>query len=108
MSRENVVQFHDRDRSVKLRAVALFLFIGLMWFVRGIDAFLPVGFSSAGVGIVSRSSGGLGGIVITPFVHANWEHLIANTIPLAVLGALPLLRGLTQVLFAPITSAVIS
>jgi membrane associated rhomboid family serine protease len=108
MSRENVVQFHDRDRSVKLRALALFLFIGLMWFVRGIDAFLPAGFSSAGVGIVPRSSGGLEGIVITPFVHASWEHLIANTIPLAVLGALILLRGLAEFLFALITSAFIS
>src|SRR2546430_14678595 len=108
MSRENVVQFHDRDRSVKLRALALFLFIGLMWFVRGIDAFLPVGFSSAGVGIVPRSSGGLEGIVITPFVHASWEHLIANTIPLAGPRAPLFLPGPAGIFFSPVSPPVLS
>ena len=105
---ETVVQLHEHDRSVKLRVLALALFISLLWFVRAIDSLLPDGFSAAGVGIVPRTSGGLQGIVIAPFVHASWDHLIANSLPLAILGALILLRGLTEFIFALITSVVIS
>lgn len=108
MSGETVVQLHEHDQSVKLRILALALFISLLWFVRAIDSLLPDGFSAAGVGIVPRTSGGLQGIVIAPFVHASWDHLIANSLPLAILGALILLRGLTEFIFALITSVVIS
>jgi membrane associated rhomboid family serine protease len=104
----NVVPLHEYDRSVKLRVLALALFISLLWFVRAIDSLLPDGFSAAGAGIVPRTSGGLEGIVIAPFVHASWDHLIANSLPLAVLGALILLRGLTEFIFALITSVLIS
>jgi membrane associated rhomboid family serine protease len=108
MSSANMVPLHEYDRSVKLRVLALALFISLLWFVRAIDSLLPDGFSAAGVGIVPRTSSGLEGIVIAPFVHANWDHLIANSLPLAVLGALILLRGLTEFIFALITSVLIS
>jgi membrane associated rhomboid family serine protease len=108
MSSANVVPLHEYDRSVKLRVLALALFISLLWFVRAIDSLLPDGLSAAGVGIVPRTSGGLEGIVIAPFVHGDWDHLIANSLPLAVLGALILLRGLTEFLFALVTSVLVS
>jgi membrane associated rhomboid family serine protease len=108
MGSESMVQLHERDRSVKLRILALGLFISLLWFVRAIDSLLPDGFSSAGMGIVPRTSGGLEGIVIAPFVHESWDHLIANSLPLAVLGALILLRGLTEFIFALIMSVLVS
>jgi membrane associated rhomboid family serine protease len=40
-------------------------------------------------GIHPRTSLGLLGIVFAPFLHAGWQHIIANTIPLLIL--LPLL-----------------
>lgn len=39
-------------------------------------------------GIWPRTVSGLAGIFISPFVHYGFEHLIANTIPLAILGGL--------------------
>ncbi|HFE39126.1 MAG TPA: rhomboid family intramembrane serine protease, partial [Gammaproteobacteria bacterium] len=50
-------------------------------------------------GIHPRSSAGLGGILLWPFLHANFSHLIANTIPLAILGWFVLLRGFRQFIF---------
>jgi membrane associated rhomboid family serine protease len=36
-------------------------------------------------GIVPRTEAGLVGIALSPLLHANWSHLIANALPLFVL-----------------------
>jgi membrane associated rhomboid family serine protease len=41
----------------------------------------PAGF----LGIIPREGRGLWGILGSPLVHANWEHLFANALPLFVL-----------------------
>ncbi len=88
----------------------LAVFIGLMWIVRGIDSFLPqgMGMSAAGVGIVPRTLGGLYNIPITPFIHADFEHLLSNTIPLLVLGALVLARGVIEFVFVIFVTTFVS
>ena len=40
---------------------------------------------------------GLFGIVFAPFLHAGFGHLIANTIPFAILGAVIALEGTRQI-----------
>jgi len=47
-------------------------------------------------GIQPRSWGGLDGILLAPLLHDDFAHLISNTIPLIVLGALVLLRGIPR------------
>ncbi len=47
-------------------------------------------------GIAPMSADGLWGIAFAPLLHANWAHLIANTIPLLVLGFLPTLSGMAR------------
>ncbi len=88
----------------------LAVFIGLMWIVRGIDSFLPqgMGMSAAGVGIVPRTLGGLYNIPITPFIHADFDHLLSNTIPLLVLGALVLARGVIEFVFVIFVTTFVS
>lgn len=54
-----------------------------MWLVRFVDLVLPTDLNRWG--LEPRSVGGLVGIVAMPFLHANFGHLIANTIPLAIL-----------------------
>ena len=39
-------------------------------------------------GIVPRQIGSLPGIVFAPFLHASYQHLAANTLPLLILGAI--------------------
>lgn len=48
-------------------------------------------------GIRPRDVAGLEGIVTAPFLHAGFGHLIANTIPFALLGATIALSGLARV-----------
>ena len=45
------------------------------------------------LGIRPREPMGLLGIVFSPFLHRNAAHLIANTLPFAILGWLVLLQG---------------
>jgi len=51
-------------------------------------------------GIRPQTTDGLWGIVFAPFLHANWQHLMANTIPLLVLGFLMTLAGLSRFVWA--------
>lgn len=89
----------DVERSrIGDRAAVLLIFVGSMWLVRIIDTFHS-GNSLIGYGIVPRTGIGLVGILRAPFIHANWPHLIANTIPLLVLGGLVMLRGIGEFVF---------
>jgi membrane associated rhomboid family serine protease len=51
-------------------------------------------------GIRPLETDGLWGIVVAPLLHANWEHLVANTGPALVLGFLMTLAGLARFLWA--------
>ncbi|OBK26900.1 rhomboid family intramembrane serine protease [Mycobacterium asiaticum] len=51
-------------------------------------------------GIRPQTTDGLWGIVFAPLLHANWQHLIANTVPLLVLGFLMTLSGLSRFVWA--------
>jgi membrane associated rhomboid family serine protease len=44
-------------------------------------------------GIIPRHLAGLTGIIWAPFLHASFQHLAANTVPLLVLGAIICARG---------------
>ena len=44
-------------------------------------------------GIIPRQLGSLTGILWAPFLHASFQHLAANTVPLLVLGAIICARG---------------
>ncbi|MBX5486258.1 hypothetical protein MHAS_02664 [Mycolicibacterium hassiacum DSM 44199] len=45
-------------------------------------------------GIRPLDTDGLRGVLFAPLLHANWDHLIANTLPALVLGFLMTLAGL--------------
>jgi membrane associated rhomboid family serine protease len=61
-----------------------------------------------GHGIVPRTAYGLTGIAMAPFIHANLQHLLANTIPFVILGAVILLRGARAFTTVAIVSALIA
>src|SRR5258705_482802 len=84
----------EQNGSFKVRAVVLFVLIAVMWIVRAASVVIPGHFLSSG--IVPREATSLAGILTAPFVHVSFRHLIANSIPLFVLGTLVLLRGLTE------------
>jgi membrane associated rhomboid family serine protease len=94
-----------RVDSWKWRALVLLAFVGSMWIIHAADALMPMGISVAGHGVVPRTMSGLSGIATAPFIHANWEHLLANTFPLLVWGSLVLLRGTGEFIFVVLVSA---
>lgn len=65
--------------------------LALLWLVE-IANFL-LGYRLNVFGIHPRSLFGLVGVVCAPFLHGSFGHLMANTVPLFVLGWLILLRG---------------
>ncbi|HLJ73438.1 MAG TPA: rhomboid family intramembrane serine protease [Thermoanaerobaculia bacterium] len=94
--------------TIRTRAVVLSVFVGLMWVVRAIDTLIPGQMSSAGVGVIPRTIGGLYNIPIAPFIHVDWDHLISNTLPLVILGVLILVRGTFEFIFVVFVSAFVS
>ncbi|HET6545942.1 MAG TPA: rhomboid family intramembrane serine protease [Rhodanobacteraceae bacterium] len=78
---------HDRDRLryAVLGALALLAGIWVAWF-----AAWGLGWSLDDLGIRPRSLHGLIGILTAPFAHASFEHLMSNTLPLALLTTLTL------------------
>ncbi len=61
------------------------LFTGSIWLVMYYIEFFNSGFRSYGV--FPRHLSGIKGIFLSPFIHANWQHLINNSIPLFLLSA---------------------
>ncbi|MGZ4809729.1 MAG: rhomboid family intramembrane serine protease [Thermoanaerobaculia bacterium] len=103
MSNEPTIRDH-----IAARTLVLFGVLAAMWFIRIIDNFLPEDFSAAGLGIVPRTWDGLSGILVAPFIHSSFGHLIANTLPFAILGALVLLNGVGEFVFVFVVSALVA
>lgn len=73
-------------------------FVALLYLVELID---QLSHHSLDVnGIRPETTDGLWGIIFAPLLHANWQHLAANTIPLLVLGFLMTLAGLSRFVWA--------
>jgi len=64
---------------------------GLMWASEIVDTVL--GGDLDAFGIRPRRLDGLDGIVLSPFLHGGFGHLIANTFPFLLLGAVIALGG---------------
>ena len=65
--------------------------VALMWLLEGINTIDSNHLDSDG--IYARNIGRLWGILTSPFIHASFQHLIDNTIPLVFLGVIIALRG---------------
>jgi len=71
---------HEVQRDLK----GIAFFVGLIWIVFAADYFLPL----EQYGLVPRTGQGLLGIIAMPFLHADFTHLMGNTVPLVVTLAL--------------------
>jgi len=71
--------------------VILGTFVIIIWLVEFADWLIFDGALDA-FGIKPRTISGLRGILFMPFLHRGFGHLLANTIPIIVLGWLVMLR----------------
>lgn len=81
-------------------------FLGVLWALELVDVLL-LGESLDLFGIRPRNVDALSGILAAPFLHGGLAHLLANTIPLAVLGWLVLLRALKTFVIVTVLVTVI-
>jgi membrane associated rhomboid family serine protease len=93
----------DDDRVRGLIFVAVM--VAIMWIEEIVDS-LP-GVSLDGYGIKPRNATGLEGIVFAPFLHGGFDHLIGNTVPFIVLGAMIALSGLARVAMVTVIVALV-
>ncbi len=100
MARSPVVQSAKRvSRTFKQQVTTLSATVGATW-----TAFVVNGIAGGALmqyGVIPRTLTGLRGILFAPFLHANMQHLIANTIPFLAMGWLVMLRDARH--FLPVT-----
>jgi membrane associated rhomboid family serine protease len=71
---------------ILFRELFPFTLVCIIWLVHLVTAFLQIRF--LGNGLLPRTLEGLIGILTAPLLHADFLHLIGNTLPLIVLGFL--------------------
>jgi|SRR5687768_1557344 len=77
-------------RTIKSQVTVLGGALAVMWAAFFLT--LLTGGALLSLGVIPRSAIGLRGILFAPFLHASLNHLVANTIPFALLGWLVMLR----------------
>ena len=91
----------NREQGVLLVAAML----AVMWVLEIVDQVVGTNLDSNG--IRPHDPDGLVGIATSPFLHADWGHLIGNTVPFALLGITIAVSGLARVVAATAIVAVV-
>jgi membrane associated rhomboid family serine protease len=84
------VETRSMSETLKSQAIVLGGLVALMWVV--FFATVASGGALLGFGIIPRSVIGLRGILFAPFLHGSFAHLLANSIPFAMMGWFVMLR----------------
>lgn len=69
------------------RTAALVAFVALLWAVHLLNWIIGYGLNPA-FGLIPRHVSGLDGVIAMPLLHGSFAHLMANTLPLLVMGGL--------------------
>ena len=86
-------------RAATTQVVTLGTSLAALWGVFGVNTVL--GGALLQFGIVPRTTDGLIGILVAPFLHANLNHLLSNTVSFALFGWMVMLRDRRH--FLPVT-----
>jgi membrane associated rhomboid family serine protease len=71
------------QHTIREEITGVLVFIGVIWLVFVLDWVVPLDFNH--YGLTPRTAGGLVGIVTSPFLHLNLQHIVSNTVPLTIL-----------------------
>ncbi|MGH2832677.1 MAG: rhomboid family intramembrane serine protease [Solirubrobacteraceae bacterium] len=85
---------------------ALAVLVAIMWVVEIINSIDSYRLNSDG--IIPRSFSHLYGILLAPFLHASFSHLLSNTVPFVILGAAIALAGASRLLLVSLIVALVS
>ncbi len=103
---DNKLALRDLWTEIRAQARVLGGFVGLLWAIHIVNA-VVFGGGLISLGIHPRSFWGLFGILFAPLLHGSFTHLIHNTVPLVVLGALIMQRKKRDLLTVSVLSALV-
>lgn len=89
-------------------AVLVIGLLGVMWLLEIVDYAISGGGALDRYGIVAYSPDHLSGILFAPFLHAGFGHLMANSVPLLILGSLAAIRGVGKFVTASFLITMVS
>ena len=95
MQTQQVTQRRDAWQTAALLIGA---FVVVLWVLEIVDT--VSGHALDPYGVQPRTEDGLVGIVLAPLLHFGFDHLVSNTVPVAVLGFLTLATGVARGLLA--------
>jgi membrane associated rhomboid family serine protease len=101
-----------KDRTARLlngalgSAIVMIVLLSVMWVVEVVD-YVQDGRLDH-YGIIAHEPDGLPGILFAPFLHAGFAHLMANSVPLLILGFLAAIRGIGRFLTASLAIILVS
>ena len=88
----------EKRQAWKVGGATILTFVALLYVIELVDQLS--GNRLDRNGIRPLEADGLWGIVFSPLLHANWAHLLANTLPALVLGFLVTLAGMSRFVWA--------
>ncbi|AFY69039.1 Peptidase S54, rhomboid domain protein [Thalassoporum mexicanum PCC 7367] len=94
-------------KELKTQVTILGGFVAIIWIVQIINAVIFRGYL-AQFGIIPLHIVGLRGIFLAPFLHGNFAHVAANTLPFLILGWLVIIRGVGEFFFVSVFAALIA
>ncbi|AFY39757.1 Rhomboid family protein [[Leptolyngbya] sp. PCC 7376] len=89
MSRQNHQTSEAIAKEVTQQVTIIGGFLLIFWILEISDQFIFQNLWRGGLdiyGIMPRNMTGLRGVLFAPFLHGDFQHLIANSIPFAILG----------------------
>ena len=78
------MQKQDEVKRFKYSFIIPVIFVFLLWIIKVVDYSDRLNLFTYGV--YPRSIAGLFGIILSPFIHSDFNHLFSNSIPLLILG----------------------
>ncbi len=82
----------------KTGGAVMLTFVALLYLIEIVDQITGHSLDRNGIRPLERD--GLSGIVFAPLLHADWAHLVANTLPALVLGFLVTMTGMARFVWA--------
>lgn len=104
MSEDNMKEF---VKELKSQVNIIGTFIAIFWIIEIVNQIF-FGDRLDYFGIIPRNIVGLRGIILAPFLHADFPHLIANTIPFAILAWFVMLQDTDDFFFVSFYSMIAS
>ncbi|GIF06378.1 rhomboid family intramembrane serine protease [Actinoplanes siamensis] len=82
--------------------------IPVLFLIEALDVALGSGTLDVAGGIIPHDPHGLDGVLFSPFLHAGWDHLYGNAVPLILVGTFALAGGARRFIWSTLTIMLVS